>query len=266
MTPVVFTDLDGTLLDRDTYSWHAAEPALDHLRRHDVPCIVVTSKTRAEVELWRSRLDNNHPFIVENGGAAFIPYDYFPFPISDATDHSDYLRIEWGTPYPALIEALEKAVRQVECQVQSFHEMTAEEVAEACSFPLEEALLALWRDYDEPFRVLDPRCAAALEAAIEEQGLRAVRGGRFHHICGKNDKAVAVQALSGLFRQGDKILTIGLGDSWNDLPFLKIVDLAVIVRSPAAEELQRELPQAILTRSEGPEGWNEAVLRLIRPT
>ena len=29
---VIFTDLDGTLLDADTYSWAAATPALEALR------------------------------------------------------------------------------------------------------------------------------------------------------------------------------------------------------------------------------------------
>lgn len=34
---LVFTDLDGTLLDHDTYSWEAARPALDRLKRQQVP-------------------------------------------------------------------------------------------------------------------------------------------------------------------------------------------------------------------------------------
>ena len=34
---VLFTDLDGTLLDRDTYSWEAARPALDRLIQKGIP-------------------------------------------------------------------------------------------------------------------------------------------------------------------------------------------------------------------------------------
>ena len=76
---IVFTDLDGTLLDDANYSWEAARPALEELKRRGIPCVLVTSKTRAEVEFWRNRLGNTDPFVVENGAAVFIPKDIFPF-------------------------------------------------------------------------------------------------------------------------------------------------------------------------------------------
>ena len=66
---VVFTDLDGTLLEHSTYSFAEAEEALDLLRSQDIPLVICTSKTRSEVEFWRRLLGNEHPFIVENGGA-----------------------------------------------------------------------------------------------------------------------------------------------------------------------------------------------------
>lgn len=47
---VVFSDLDGALLDHETYEFDAARPALDRLRRDGVPLVLCTSKTRAEVE------------------------------------------------------------------------------------------------------------------------------------------------------------------------------------------------------------------------
>jgi len=59
--PVFFTDLDGTLLDFHTYSFNPALPALEHLKAHEVPLIICSSKTRAEIEFYRNKLDNNHP-------------------------------------------------------------------------------------------------------------------------------------------------------------------------------------------------------------
>ncbi len=52
MRPVglVATDLDGTLLDRETYDFAPARPALDALRERGVPLVLVSSKTRAEME------------------------------------------------------------------------------------------------------------------------------------------------------------------------------------------------------------------------
>ena len=76
---VVFTDLDGTLLDRTTYSYASAVPALESLRQKKIPIVFCSAKTSAEQEAYRKELGIGDPFIVENGGAIFIPYGYFPF-------------------------------------------------------------------------------------------------------------------------------------------------------------------------------------------
>jgi mannosyl-3-phosphoglycerate phosphatase len=65
---LIFTDLDGTLLDHHSYSFSAALPALQRLRRFNIPLIPVTSKTLAELAPLMRELDNPHPCIAENGG------------------------------------------------------------------------------------------------------------------------------------------------------------------------------------------------------
>lgn len=85
MSPIViFTDLDGSLLDAKTYSFDAAGEALNALRVRNVPLILVSSKTRAEIERLRNTLDHPHPFVSENGGGVFIPKGYFDFPLEGA--------------------------------------------------------------------------------------------------------------------------------------------------------------------------------------
>ena len=120
---VIFSDLDGTLLHPQTYSFEAAEPALSALRRQNTPLVLCTSKTRAEVELWRERLDNAHPFIVENGGAVYIPRGYFPFAIKQAVQRDGYDVIEFGAPYLELVLALREAASETGCEVLGFHQM-----------------------------------------------------------------------------------------------------------------------------------------------
>jgi mannosyl-3-phosphoglycerate phosphatase len=260
---LIFTDLDGTLLDRDTYAWEAARPALDRLRRHGVPWILVTSKTRAEVEAWRRCLGNEHPFIVENGGAAFVPANYFPHPIPGSKRRASYEVLEWGAPYLDLGAGLQRASQASQCRVRGFHEMTPEEVAALCDLPLPQAVLAKQREYDEPFLVLDPHRAGALAAAIREQGRNCTRGGRFWHILGANDKALAVAALSALFaRDYAPLRTIGLGDGLNDASFLNVVAAPVLIHSAQSAELKALVPHGWETARPGPAGWNEAVLAL----
>ena len=53
---VVFTDLDGTLLRHEDFDWSPAREALAELARRRIPLVIASSKTRAEIEVWRSRL------------------------------------------------------------------------------------------------------------------------------------------------------------------------------------------------------------------
>ena len=90
MNPIVFTDLDGSLLDFDRYSFEGARPSLDRLKRLDIPVVFTTSKTRREVEVLRRETGIDAPFIVENGAAVYVP------PFYSAGFHGAALRHEAG--------------------------------------------------------------------------------------------------------------------------------------------------------------------------
>ncbi|HKQ32701.1 MAG TPA: HAD hydrolase family protein, partial [Thermodesulfobacteriota bacterium] len=95
---VVYTDLDGTLLDHHTYSFDKAVPALRLLESEGVPLIINSSKTRPEIERYRSLLGNTHPFVTENGGGIFIPENYFSrSPVCDKRSDG-YCIVELGAP------------------------------------------------------------------------------------------------------------------------------------------------------------------------
>jgi len=260
---VVFTDLDGTLLDSENYSFRAALPALKHLKRNNVPWIMVSSKTRAEVEHWRAVLGNDHPFIVENGGAAFVPSGYFPIEVAGTT-RDGYTILEWGMKHERLIAALDAASVSSQCAVAAFHHMTVQQVAVACGLPVEQAAFAKMREYDEPFQILDMSRSKQLLAAIVEQGLCWTRGTRFWHITGTNDKAEAVRAIAGFYgRTHGSVETVGLGDGPNDVAFLRTVDVPIVIPSASSSDLMQLLPKGILARFPGPQGWNEAVLQRV---
>lgn len=101
--PIIFTDLDGTLLDRDTYSFEHSQTALRLIKGKGVPLILSSSKTRAEIEVYRRRLENNHPFVSENGGAVFIPKGYFFSPFYFDKESDGYMVLELGTSYHGLL-------------------------------------------------------------------------------------------------------------------------------------------------------------------
>jgi len=258
---IIFTDLDGTLLDHDTYSFADAAPALRLLSQKRYPLVICTSKTRAEIEAVREKIGNADPFISENGGAVFIPRGYFTVPVG--RDCGDYLVIELGTPYDHLRAALGDIRSKTGCAVIGFGDMSVEEVARDAGLDRASARLARMREYDEPFVVPDPACVDRVLAEIEALGLRSTWGGRYFHLTGDNDKGRAVSLLADLFREEyGTVTTVGLGDSKNDLPMLAAVDVAVLVQKPdgSYEETDREVVHA---DGVGPDGWNRAVIQIL---
>jgi mannosyl-3-phosphoglycerate phosphatase len=260
---VVFSDLDGTLLHIQSYSGEAALPAVRELRQRNIPLVFCTSKTRAEVELWRERFDNHHPFIVENGGAIWIPQGYFSRPVPDARMRDGYQVIEYGAHYRELASDLREASRDSGCEAIGFSQMSVAEISAMTLLSPQQAALAKLREYDEPFQIIGSGTHNLL-LAIEQRGRLWTRGNRFYHITGKNDKRQAVLRLAELYRETfGAVETIGIGDGHNDAGFLGAVDIPIVIRSQFALALKKAVPWSRVTRAAGPYGWNEAVMQLM---
>ncbi len=265
---IIFTDLDGTLLD-DNYSFTAALPALEQIKRTSIPCIICSSKTRAEIEYYREKLGNIYPFIAENGGGIFVPKPYLPFEIFDAEVGVDeeelYHVVRLGKRYSDLRTGIE-ALRGRGFRLKGFGDMTAQDVAELTRLPMDEARMARQRDFDEPF-VFEgsEQERQGLVKAIEEMGFGWTQG-QYYHLMGSNDKGKAVMIVIALFRRAyaDKPVTAALGDGFNDLPMLQAVDHPVIVRK-ADGTYDARLEGRGFHKADGigPDGWNRAVLDLL---
>ncbi|HWQ03018.1 MAG TPA: HAD-IIB family hydrolase [Candidatus Nitrosotenuis sp.] len=268
---ILFTDLDSTLLDHHTYSWRAAEDALAELRRRKVPLVFCTSKTRAEVEFLRRKMNNEHPFITENGGGVFIPHGYFRHRIEAAKTVKTYHCIALARPYEEISAALDDLARDAGVEVVGFHHLRPKEVAENCGLPVPQAELAKLRDFDEPFFFAGstPVAEARFEALARERRFDLTRGSRFWHLHAGSDKGRAVRELMNHFRQsrrGERLRSIGLGDALNDLPMLTAVDKAILVQRHDGsydQSVVEKIPRITLAGAPGPEGWNRAVLELL---
>lgn len=259
---VVVTDLDGSLFHPSTYSFEAAMPALELLRQRDIPLVLCSSKTRAELEDYRERLHNQHPFIVENGGEILIPDDYFSFSI-EGKKRDGYRVISLGTPYPEIRRQFVQIRDKMGISVRGFGDMTLDEVASLTGLTKHEAALAMQREYDEPFVFPDASDELLLQA-IEASDLKLTQG-RLFHIMGNHDKGKAVTILRRFFDQKQgPVAIIGLGDSLNDLPLLAAVDQPVLIRKEDGTHDPRiNIPGLYRTEGIGPAGWNEAVLKFI---
>lgn len=265
MRKVVFTDLDGTLLDRLSYSYDQTLEAISLLHNKRIPIVFCSAKTRAEQEAYRQELSIKDPFIVENGGAIFVPRDYFPFRFNHHKTANDYLVIELGISHQRVREVLKRIQAEVGCHIKCFEDMSAEEIAKDTGLNLRFAALAKQREYDETFKIEDTqeKTKAVLDK-IEEAGLTYSHGGRYYSAMAGNDKGKATRILIELFgRKLAKIETIGIGDSQNDVSMLKAVDMPVLVQK--AESLWEEVNLANMYKVEavGPQGWSRAIHELI---
>lgn len=257
---ILFSDLDGTLLDATRYSFSGALPALSLIHAHDIPLIFCSSKTRAEIEACRHLMHNDHPFITENGGGIFIPHGYFPG--SDAPANG-YQQITLGLQYTEIRQRFVALRKKSGINVTGFADMTVEEIASLTGLPVDQAKLAKQRDFDEPF-IFDGAPDRRFLRAIEDDGLNWTQG-RIFHIMGKHDKGLAVTTLKKLYeRKYGEIFSIGLGDSLNDLPLLRVVDQPVLIRhEDGSFNSSITIDGLIKTQNPGPRGWNEAVLQLL---
>lgn len=251
---ILFSDLDGTLLDHDSYAWEAARPALEQLKQRQVPLVLTTSKTLAEVSLLAHELHNYYPCIVENGAGVAWP----------TIVPQEYELETLGVDRKRLLEVLQPL--HADFEFRSCAQMNTEEFVQLTGLESAAAERAMRRDFSEPFIWKDD--VARVEEFIqrvESQGLNILQGGRFYHLMGQADKGRAMERVTRVWRDGDsRSRTVALGDSQNDVAMLKMADFAVVVRS-AHQEPPEFSPRGtrLVTEKIGPEGWNEAVLNLL---
>ncbi|APZ54742.1 HAD-IIB family hydrolase [Salipiger abyssi] len=250
MRLIVFTDLDGTLLDHSDYSHDAAQPALDALQEHKIPLILASSKTAAEILPLHQELGlGDWPIIAENGAARIAPG-------AAETDRAAYARLR---------EILATLPDDLRAPFRGFGDMSDAEVAEITGLPPAAAALARQRNFSEPgLWQGPPERLDAFLAALKAHGVTARRGGRFLTLSFGGTKA---QQMAGIMADLGANTAIALGDAPNDVEMLEQADHGVIIRNDHGKGIPT-LPGETagrITRSAqpGPEGWNTAMLALL---
>jgi mannosyl-3-phosphoglycerate phosphatase len=260
---VVFTDPDGTLLDHRAHPCIPSCPGLRVLGDHNVPLVLCSSRTRAELEIVQQEFQLRHPFISENGGAVYLPRGYFS-PLSDPREMSGYDVLPFGRPHQHVVETLRRTAEMQAIEVRGLNGMSIQEVADECGLPLAEARLTQLREFGEPFRIQssDPAVHSRLVNALRRAGLRCITNGRFYYASAGADVRRAVQALTSLYRQRfGRVLTAGVSAGRNDLSLLREVDVPIVVTDCEVDpaRILHKVPNARVTSASGAAGWDEAI-------
>ena len=280
---VFITDLDGTLLGHEDFSFASIRHEIRQLMARGITIIPNSSKTRVEIEHFCDQLGARLPFVCENG-AALVRADLLTtmcgeravnaksaalsgngFTAYGSTGHQrtvlgrtvDQLMSDW-------VNWIDPALRQ-QCR---FLDSMPEDMQSAILGLSGDGLArALAREYSVLFCFQGgQKDFARLRAEAAAAGLRIHRGGRVCCLSGQHDKASfngMIRRLCGTVLAPAKL--IGFGDSDNDVALLCAADVACVVprhRMPALS-LPNPPPTVITVPRPAPSGWVMAANRAL---
>lgn len=248
---LIFTDLDGTLLDHETYSHAPADAALDRLRAAGVPVILASSKTAAEIAPLREELGlSAYPAIVENGAGILAPGAEIP---------------QDGGRYDELRATLDKVPAELRALYRGFGDWTVAEIAQRTGLPEKDAARAAQRRESEPgLWSGDADAKAAFISALRALGVTGREGGRFLTLSFGGTKAGRMAEIAA---RHSTPFVVALGDAPNDTEMLEQADMGFVIANPSRPPLPPLKGEARghIHRIDlaGPKGWNMAMDRVI---
>lgn len=271
---LIFTDLDGTLLDQDDCAWAAAQPSLKEALGLGIPVIPCSSRSFLECRALHERMGLRGPIVFENGAGVALPQNQFRRPLAPPSDESEgYWLCRVAQPYGHVREILQKLRQKHHYQFRGLGDMSPGEIEHYTGRDATMALFAKQRRHSEPLMWLDnAKSFDAFAKDLETHGLRLTRGSHFIHVGSPCDKGQATRWLTGVYQKmlGARPQVVALGDSANDVPMLQSADVAVIIRPPHAMPLQYRArdaqQQVIISEAVGPAGWNQTVHRVLVKT
>ncbi|RPI27071.1 MAG: HAD-IIB family hydrolase [Acidobacteria bacterium] len=248
---IVFTDLDGTLLDLDGQICPEAQAALLRLTRLGVPVCALSSKTVAELTPLLGQLGLSSPAGFENGAGILFP--------GGSTQLFDRAVPAW-----VLRHIAEDIRSKTGAPLRTLWELTDQELGELTGLPSSNLQAVRERLATAPLLVDEKWDQALIEALPSERGLTLIRGNRFLHLQGSHDKGTAVRrVLTVITRPPGPIAAFG--DSPNDIPMLAAADIRVVIASNRGPHpsLIKRFPAAAVARYPHGKGWAAAVALLL---
>jgi mannosyl-3-phosphoglycerate phosphatase len=261
---LVFTDLDGSLLDHHSYSFKGAAEALLQLHQLAIPLILTTSKTRAEIQKLQERLGLHEAFITENGGGIYLSPGHSIQNQTELKHIGKYRCKQLGRPYTYIRDIFIKFRGRY--GLKGFGDMSTGEIMQVTGLGREDAILAAQRDFSEPFLFMAEPRPQELQEEVAAHGLTVTRGGRFYHLMSAHqDKGRAVVETTRLFQAvcRDKLITVGLGDAENDYVMLKVVDIPVLIPKPDGSFTNMDIHGLRKAPYPGSRGWGAAITKIL---
>ena len=121
---------------------------------------------------------------------------------------------------------------------------------------------ALYREYTIPLLFDGSKNEkTSLFKSVSDAGLSLQEGGRVINLCDKVSKAQAMKKVIKIFKKISKeeLITIGVGDNFNDLEMLKNSDIPCLVFNDKFTMEKININNCLVSKKPAPEGWEEVV-------
>ena len=216
---VIFTDLDGTLLNRDTFKFDEIKDYIKNLINNGITIIPNTSKTNAELYNFIKELGINIPFIAENGSAI----------------HGLNL-INKNLPDEIILG------REKELILKIFKKETPENLRTKCKF------ISKMEQKKNFFNIIKN-----IGLSLHEGGRVINLCDKVSKVKAMNRVVKILKKTEGIVK------TIGVGDNYNDLEMLKNSDFPCLVFNDKFLLDTININNCIVSKNLAPNGWLEVV-------
>lgn len=262
MQKVIFTDIDGTLLDSYFPDLNKAKKLVEKTLLNGIHLILCSSKTELEQDLIRSNIHLKEPFIVENGGATIIPLGYFK---KSKFNHSKKFQnkyiIETGGSSFKIRSLLKKIRTKHKINFKGTSDLSIAELSKITKLSEDYAKRMIKRKYSETIVQIDSKDMAYFVTNLEELGLKVIPGGQYFDITLGNDKGTAAKILMEIFRKEyeNDVIFFGIGDSKNDESMLSLMNHSILVQKPDASWQNLRIDNLQKVKGIGTRGWEVAL-------
>lgn len=257
---ILFTDLDGCLLNKHDYDWSAAAPTLQTLRARHIPVILNSSKTVPEMRQLASELGlAGNTFISENGSVICWGDEIGRGQFDSPSGKTEFI----GASRDVILEVLKSLKSKF--HFRSFADLGIDGVIGETQLSHDKAKSAMARQGTEPLLWDDSdEHRSQFEQALHSHQLTLTKGGRFWHVAGQTSKGDAMRRVAQrLSYLEGRTMTAAIGDSPIDQSMLDAADVPIGIPTAAGLGVTVDPGRGILPQQQGAAGWAEAVTELL---
>lgn len=217
--PLIFSDVDGTILDFVTYSFKDSLPAIELCASREIPLILVSSKTYTEMKHLVTALSLAFPFVFENGAGIVYPSGK----VTITGKRVDELR------------ALKPIIESLIDDALWADTLKCEELSNYTGLPASDVEAMMERKASVLFisKKTLPGNIDRINQKIAHAGIAITSGGKFFTVMDSEvHKGIAIHAIQKYYEskvKNKRIITYGIGDGINDIDMFNAVDKAYFV-------------------------------------